>query len=236
MKTVVILSGGMDSAVTLAEVIYQGGEVRAVTCDYGQSHGKMEIQAAELLCKYYNIPWELANLQGSFPRGESALTGGEEVPKGWYDSESMKSTVVVGRNASICMVGANRAIPWGADRVAVGVHAGDHAIYPDCRPLFIESFNLMIRIATEGFRTTNFHVYAPFVDMTKADIVKIGSQLKVPFDLTYSCYVGGPRHCSTCGTCSERRAAFREAGVKDPTDYELSEAEFDSWLKEQGIA
>jgi 7-cyano-7-deazaguanine synthase len=104
-----------------------------------------------------------------------------------------------------------------AEAVALAVHAGDHPIYPDCRPDFIASFEAMERIAMEGM--AQITILAPFLNRTKADIVRLGAELGVPFEGTWSCYKGGQIHCGACGTCFERREAFQLAGVADPTPY-----------------
>lgn len=116
-------------------------------------------------------------------------------------------------------VAAGLAVSIGADHVATGVHAGDHFVYPDCRPEFIESLNVCLKLANEGFVSGDFSVLAPFVHSTKADIAALGNELGVQWEETWSCYKGGDVHCGTCGTCFERREAFQLAGVPDPTEY-----------------
>jgi 7-cyano-7-deazaguanine synthase len=107
------------------------------------------------------------------------------------------------------------AIGLGHDRVVTAVHAGDHAIYPDCRPEFIDALNEAIRLGTDGA----VEIRAPFVNVSKTDIARIGYSAGAPFDLSWSCYEGGTLHCGRCGTCTERREAFRDSGVPDPTIY-----------------
>jgi 7-cyano-7-deazaguanine synthase len=131
----------------------------------------------------------------------------------------MRATVVANRNAIFVDVAVGVAVAEGADAVAIGVHAGDHAIYPDCRPAFVDAAERLARVANEGFAADGFRVLAPFVEWSKADIVRRGAELGVPFADTWSCYRGRDVHCGTCGTCVERREAFALAGVPDPTRY-----------------
>ena len=135
----------------------------------------------------------------------------------------MKSTVVPNRNAIMLTIAYAVAVSSGASVVATGVHAGDHFVYPDCRPNFIALFDNMERAATEGFALPELRLDAPFVHISKARIVQLGAQLGVPYEDTWSCYKGGDVHCAKCGTCVERREAFQLAGVVDPTVYEDAE-------------
>jgi 7-cyano-7-deazaguanine synthase len=138
-----------------------------------------------------------------------------EVPEGHYAEESMRVTVVPNRNAIMLALAYGVAVAENANCVAFGAHGGDHFIYPDCRPGFMDAFEGMERLGTE----TEISIYAPFRQQTKADIVSLGAKLGVPFDETWSCYEGQQVHCGRCGTCVERIQAFRDAGVADPTSY-----------------
>jgi 7-cyano-7-deazaguanine synthase len=149
--------------------------------------------------------------------GGSALTDDIAVPDGHYAEESMKITVVPNRNAIMLAIAYGLAVAQGADTVAAAVHGGDHFIYPDCRPAFIEAFQTMENYALDG--QPPIGLYVPFVMLAKADIVAIGEKLAVPFAETWSCYKGGTMHCGRCGTCVERLEAFQLALVPDPTDY-----------------
>ena len=155
----------------------------------------------------------------------SALTSGEQVPEGHYAEDTMRITVVPNRNAIMLAIAFGVAAAGQAQAVAAAVHGGNHFIYPDCRPDFIESFETMQRHALEGLASIT--LYTPFVRQSKADIVREGARLGVPFTDTWSCYQGGERHCGRCGTCVERREAFHLAGVDDPTLYE----DPDYWIK-----
>lgn len=215
MRTLVLLSGGMDSTTALFQAISQLETVSAVSFDYGQRH-KKEIEAAKRICDTLMVNHTVLDLTGAFAafRG-SALTGTGDVPHGHYEDESMKRTVVPNRNMTLLSLAAGLAISIQADRIVYAAHAGDHAIYPDCRPEFYEA----VAKAVELGNYDPPKLEAPFINMTKADIVTVGNKIGVPFKLTWSCYEGGDTHCGQCGTCQERRAAFIEAGVKDPTIY-----------------
>ncbi len=142
-----------------------------------------------------------------------------EVPDGHYTDWSMRMTVVPHRNAIMLDVAVAQTVAVQAGAVAFGAHAGDHPIYPDCRPAFLDAYRRMVLLANEGFLVPQFTVLAPFIGLSKVDVVRIGADLGVPFADTWSCYKGGELHCGTCGTCVERREAFQVAGVTDPTDY-----------------
>jgi len=217
MKTVAVVSGGLDSTVLLYWLLDQGHDVRALSVNYGQRH-ITELAYAKKMCKRLSIVHEVAdlslisNLLGRSSQTDPLLP----VPEGHYAEESMKLTVVPNRNALMLSVATAWAISMKADNVAYGAHAGDHTIYPDCRAVFASAMDVVMRIA-------DWHevgLLRPFVNKTKAEIVSIGAGLSVPFECTWSCYNGRDKHCSVCGTCVERREAFRLAGVEDPTEYE----------------
>jgi 7-cyano-7-deazaguanine synthase len=150
----------------------------------------------------------------------SALTDeGVDVPYGHYAAENMAVTVVPNRNAIMLSIAYGVAVARSASLVACAVHAGDHYVYPDCRPEFIDAFDRMQRLAVEGFGDPNLSLYAPFMRKTKAEIVELGTALGVPYEETWSCYEGGKFHCGLCGTCTERKEAFQLVGVPDPTEY-----------------
>jgi len=219
-KAVVIVSGGMDS-VTLAHYYAANGyELSMLSFHYGQRHAK-EIQFAEACAKRLGAEhWtvDLSSLRGLLPG--SALTDDLEVPEGHYAAENMKVTVVPNRNAIMLAVAWGHAVAIGAQAVAFGAHAGDHFIYPDCRPEFHGAIEHAFSIGNEGFGDPDLYLLAPFIHLTKADIAARAAQLKVPIEETWSCYKGGERHCGKCGTCVERVEALFVAGVEDPTVYE----------------
>lgn len=215
---VVLLSGGLDSAVLLARCLDLGLRCRALSVDYGSRHARAEIQAAERIAWRYDVPHEIADLRRLTPLlARNALTGTTEVPEGHYADDTMAATVVPGRNLMMLAIAAAHAAAVGARAVLTAVHAGDHPVYPDCRPDFIAAANSAAFLGTEG--CGDVVIDAPFVSMSKTEIVTLGESLRVPFGLTWSCYVGGEVHCGRCGTCVERAEAFHAAGVNDPTIY-----------------
>ncbi len=218
-RAVAIVSGGMDS-VTLAHLmVSEGYDLSILAFDYGQRHRK-ELGYAERCAERLRADFQVVDLSGvGRLLSGSALTDDIDVPHGHYAEETMSVTVVPNRNAIMLSIAYGAAVARGAEAVAAAVHAGDHYVYPDCRPAFIEAFDRMERLAVEGFGDEKLHLYAPFVHKTKAEIVEIGAELGVPYEETWSCYEGGEVHCGLCGTCHERKEAFELAGVPDPTVY-----------------
>lgn len=214
MKSVVICSGGMDSATALYLRHEMKDEIAVVSFDYGQRHSK-ELECAAWMAADIHAPWTLINLPiGDRLKSSSLTNAAEPIPEGHYAAENMRSTVVPNRNAMFLSIAFAIAVDIGAKLVVAGFHAGDHPIYPDCRPAFVKAFDQMERIATEGYGDVRLD--APFVTLTKADIVRIGTGLKVPFEHTWSCYNGLKVPCGKCGTCVERAEAFALNGLTDP--------------------
>jgi 7-cyano-7-deazaguanine synthase len=217
---VTTVSGGLDS-VTLAHVLAADGhDLVCVSFDYGQRHAK-EVDFARRCADRLGAEHHLVDLRsvGALLSGSALTDPGVAVPEGHYADASMAVTVVPNRNAIMLSVAIGIAVARGAHAVATAVHAGDHPVYPDCRPAFIEAVEREARIGNEGFVDEDFRVRAPFVDIAKDEIVRRGAAVGVPFAETWSCYVGGETHCGRCGTCVERREAFELAGVVDPTVY-----------------
>lgn len=213
--SVIIVSGGLDS-ITL---LYDKAETiaLAVSFDYGQNHGAKELPFAAHHCRKLGIPHitiPLSFMHRYFK--SSLLDGAEDIPEGHYAEENMKSTVVPFRNGIMLAIATGIAESHGLKRVYIANHGGDHTIYPDCRPDFIQA---MDGAATAG-TFVNVRIEAPYTNITKADIVRRGTALGVDYSKTWSCYKGSDVHCGKCGTCVERKEAFLEAGVKDPTEYE----------------
>jgi len=200
--------------VLLHSLIAQRTEVHALAVDYGQRHRK-ELAFAQNLCATLGVVFEIANLTGITKFLGSALTRNDPIPEGRYAEDSMQATVVPNRNMIMLSVAAGWAMSLKADAVAYAAHAGDHTIYPDCRPEFANALDAAIRLGDWH----QVYLYRPFVGKTKAELVTLGASLGVPFENTWSCYKGGEKHCGVCGTCIERREAFCEAGVDDPTEY-----------------
>lgn len=218
MKVVTVLSGGMDS-VTLAYWLKAGGHhVAAISFDYHQKHAK-ELAFARLTCSDLGLEHYVFDLRPYQDIALSALTNKHiEVPDGHYAEESMKATVVPNRNMTMMSIAAAWAISSNAQGIAVGVHAGDHAVYPDCRPEFIVHMETTLKVANEGFIDPSFQILAPWISLSKNDIAKIGNTLGVPWERTWSCYKGGELHCGKCGTCVERKEAL-DSQHFDPTEY-----------------
>ena len=217
MKAVVLFSGGLDSTVLASHLLSKGAEVRLLSIDYGQRHAK-ELAHGETLAKHMNLPRKSLLLPdlGDILGGSSLTDDSVELPEGHYAEESMKATVVPNRNMILLALAGGYALSSGFDTIAYAAHAGDHAIYPDCRPEFAEAMEKALGLAD----WKDLNLYRPFVDMTKADLVKLGSELGSPLEMTWSCYAGMDNHCGKCGTCVERKEAFELAKVPDPTKYE----------------
>ena len=217
MKTLVICSGGLDS-VSLAHVVAETRTLtRLVSFDYGQRHVK-EVAFAAAAARRLGVPHHLIDMRGiGAGLTGSALTDDVDVPDGHYAEETMRVTVVPNRNAIMLATAFGIAAARGDEAVATAVHGGDHFIYPDCRPGFVDAFQAMQDAALDGYATVE--LFTPFVRRTKADIVTDGAAHGTPFAETWSCYKGGEVHCGRCGTCVERREAFDLAGVPDPTIY-----------------
>lgn len=213
--SVIVVSGGMDS-ITL---LYDKKEeiALAVTFDYGSKHNAREIAWAKVHCGRLGIRHiviKLDFMQKYFT--SSLLEGGDEIPEGHYADENMKSTVVPFRNGIMLSVAAGIAESNGLKKILIANHGGDHTIYPDCRPEFIGAMDRAIANGTYE----DVRIDAPYTNITKADIAKIGKRLGINYSETWSCYKGGERHCGKCGTCIERKEAMAQAGIDDRTEYE----------------
>ncbi len=218
MKTLVVCSGGLDSVSLAHKIAAEQTLIGLISFNYGQRHSK-ELDYAAKAAERLGVPHDIIDITtiGKHLTG-SALTDNLDVPDGHYAEETMKITVVPNRNAIMLAIAFGLAAARQADAVAVAVHGGDHFIYPDCRPGFINAFQAMQNEALDGYASVK--LLAPFVEVPKSEIVRQGAQYQTPFAETWSCYKGGAKHCGRCGTCVERREAFHLAGVDDPTDYE----------------
>lgn len=214
--SILILSGGMDSVTLLYD--YQDRIQLAISFDYGSKHNSREIPFAKLHCQRLGIEHlviPLDFMQRFFQ--SSLLKGGEEIPEGHYADENMKSTVVPFRNGIMLAIAAGMAESRGLKNVMMVNHGGDHAIYPDCRPEFVDAMDRAITAGTyEGVK-----LLAPYTSLTKTQIALIGKKIGINYAETWSCYKGGEHHCGKCGTCVERREALAEAGIPDTTKYEM---------------
>jgi len=219
-KVVVLLSGGMDSVSALYDAMQDLQVVAAISFDYGAKHNHKEIPFAAYHCRKLKIEHEVIHLDfvGDLFKSDLLKSGGQ-IPDGHYEEETMKNTVVPFRNGIMLSIAAGFAESRAVEGLVIAAHAGDHAIYPDCREEFMRAMSDAIRLGTYA----GIKLLRPFIAMTKAEIAARGSALGVDFSQTWSCYKGGVLHCGTCGTCVERREAFILAGVPDPTIY-VSEA------------
>lgn len=225
-QTVVLCSGGVDSATLAYKVAVERKLDRLISFDYGQRH-RREIEHAARIATALRARHDVVDITalGKFLTSSSLISGGDAIPDGHYAQDNMRSTVVPNRNAIMLSIAFGIAAGAKADAVGIAVHSGDHFIYPDCRPAFIDAFRAMQDRALEDM--WDVELYSPFTKTDKAGIVAEGARLGVPFHLTWSCYKGGEMHCGRCGTCVERREAFHLSGVPDPTQYE----DADYWLQ-----
>ncbi len=221
------MSGGMDSATLLALLIKQNWkQIHCCTFDYGSTHNKYENQASAKIIEHYirqgaPIQKHFIDLKQAMSDFSSnlLLACGQEIPEGRYQEESMKKTIVPGRNLIFAAIMAGLAESVGASAIALAVHSGDHAIYPDCRPEFIKALDSVIYLSSNR----KVKVIAPFLNQDKADILRVGIRLQVPYNLTRSCYKNQDTSCGKCGTCIERLEAFQKIGIQDPIKYQGKE-------------
>ena len=210
-----VLSGGMDSVTMLWD--YRDRIALAVTFQYGSNHNRREARCARINCEKAGVPWLEIDL-GFMGRhfSSSLLDGADAIPEGHYEDANMRSTVVPFRNGIMLAVAAGLAECRGLKGVMIANHAGDHAIYPDCRPGFVSAMGEAIAAGTYE----HLRLFAPYSGMTKGEIAARGKELGVDYSLTYSCYKGGPVHCGKCGTCVERLEALAYAGIVLPPEKE----------------
>ncbi len=215
-KVVVLVSGGMDSISALYDTAAQHHVISGLSFDYGSKHNHKEIPFAAAHCRKLDVPHRIIALEfvGQLFKSNLLQSGGS-IPDGHYEEQTMKQTVVPFRNGIMLSIAAGLAESVEARALVVAAHAGDHAIYPDCREAFMKSMADAISVGTYS----GIQLLRPFISMTKAQIARRGHELGVDFSQTWSCYKGGEIHCGACGTCVERREAFMLAGLPDPTVY-----------------
>jgi 7-cyano-7-deazaguanine synthase len=214
-NSAIIVSGGMDSITLLYD--HKDEIALGISFDYGSNHNAREIPFAKMHCERLGIKHITINLDFMHQYFKSSLLdGAEAIPEGHYADDNMKSTVVPFRNGIMLAIAIGIAESNNLDQVFIANHGGDHTIYPDCRPEFI---NAIDAAATAG-TYNNVKVIAPYTKITKSDIARIGKRLGIDYAETWSCYKGGEVHCGKCGTCIERKEALAEAGIEDKTIYE----------------
>ena len=215
-KALVVLSGGMDSTAALYKVQKEFESVEAISFNYGSKHNDEEHRCAKATCEKLDIKWQRVDLPFVNELFKSdLLKSGGDIPEGHYAEPTMQRTVVPFRNGIMLAIACGYAESVGADFLVLGNHYGDHAVYPDCRADFVNAMADAMRLGTYA----EIELHTPFTEITKTDIAKLGDELGVDWLKTYSCYKGGTIHCGRCSTCYERREAFVDAKVYDPTEY-----------------
>ncbi len=215
-KVVVIYSGGMDSYTVLNKAIKQGFDVYALSFNYGQRHVK-ELEVAASVCADLNVHHKVVDISAINQLiGGSSLTDDIEVPEGHYEEESMKSTVVPNRNMILLSLAVGYAVSLKANKVFYGAHSGDHAIYPDCRPEFVEKMSDVCRIANYE----EVEIVCPYLNNSKIEILTDGLKMDLDYSNTWTCYNGREKACGKCGACQERLEAFSLNNASDPLPYE----------------
>lgn len=215
-KVVVIYSGGMDSFTVLNKTIEKGYEVYALSFNYGQRHVK-ELECAKTACAKLNIHHKIVDISAiNQIIGGSALTDDIEVPEGHYEAENMKQTIVPNRNMILLSLAVGYAVSLEAGKVYYGAHSGDHAIYPDCRPLFVEKMNDVCQIANYD----SVEIVTPYLNKSKIEILTDGLAMNLDYSDTWTCYNGREKACGKCGACQERLEAFSLNNALDPLEYE----------------
>lgn len=225
-KAVVLLSGGLDSSTTLAIAHAQGYELHTLSFDYGQRHQR-EVEAAVAVARHYGVTRQKTVTIDLRAFGGSALTADIPVPHA-RSLEAMAQdipiTYVPARNTIFLSFALAYAEVTGANDIFLGINAIDYSGYPDCRPEYLAAYERVANLATKASTQDGrrFRLHAPLITMSKADIVRKGLELGVPFELTWSCYEGGEAACGTCDSCLLRLNGFAEAGLSDPIPYAIS--------------
>lgn len=234
-KAVSLLSGGLDSSTMLGYVLSKGYEVTALSFDYGQRHSR-ELISAKNIAKYYGVSHKILKLDLR-AIGGSALTSDLEVPDVNIESigKEIPVTYVPARNTILLSIALGLAETTGASKIFIGANDIDYSGYPDCRPEYFDSINETFRLATKvGVEGNPIKVEAPFLRYSKADIIKVAHELKVPLEMTWSCYNGGEKACGRCDSCKLRLKGFMEAELEDPVEYEHYPDFYVSYLKSRG--
>lgn len=218
-KIIVICSGGMDSISMLYRLKKEKYKIKAISFNYGQRH-KKELEMAKKNCEMLEIEHNVIDIRSITKFiSNSALTGNIEVPEGHYEQKNMSLTVVPSRNTIMLAIASGYAINIGYNAIAIGIHSGDHQIYPDCRPEFIKAMN-------DVFKINNYKkvkILTPYLNANKTKIIKDGLKNGVNYIFTWTCYKGGKKACGKCGSCRERLEAFKNNKIEDPLQYETRE-------------
>lgn len=223
-KAIVLLSGGIDSTVTLAYAISEGYEVYPLTFLYGQKHSR-EISSAERIVKHYGLKRHLKiNLDPSLFSSSALVSRVIDLPKD-RSAEKIGSdipdTYVPSRNLVFLSIASAVGENENVDAIFIGANAIDFSGYPDCRPEFFEAFKKVLEVGTRrGVRGKPIAIETPILHMKKSEIIKLGKSLNAPLHMTWSCYSGGERACGRCDSCVLRLKGFEEAGYEDEIEYE----------------
>ena len=224
-RAVAVLSGGLDSTAALYSAMKDSTVVAAISFDYGQKH-KKELQYAAATCESLSIKHhiiDLSQLSAHLGGVSSLVEGGEEVPEGHYAEANMASTVVPNRNMMMISIAASLMPQYGAADLILGMHGGDHFVYPDCRPTFVHQIH---RTLIASFDNERVGLIVPFLYYDKVEAVRRGVASGMKIENTWSCYKGGDIHCGRCGTCVERLWAIHEAGADDIDRTEYADTEY----------
>lgn len=220
MKAVCLLSGGMDSSTLAYVAKSRGYDILALHLNYGQRTERKELKSAQKIASLLNADaFVEINLDYFTKFGASSLTDDKIAVEAFDPGRAhMPNTYVPFRNANLLSIATSFAEAKGADAIFIGVQSLDYSGYPDCRPQFIEAFQRVIDLGTKD--TTRITLFAPFITMTKTDILHEGIRLGVPYEYTWSCYRNEEKACGTCGSCHFRKEAFKAVGKQDPIEYE----------------
>ena len=215
-KVVVIYSGGMDSFTVLHKAVQAGHDVYALSFNYGQRHVK-ELQCAAAVCQQLGIKHKIVDISAiNQLLAGSSLTDNIDIPEGHYAADNMKSTVVPNRNMILLSLAVGYAVSIGANQVYYGAHSGDHFIYPDCRPEFVQKMHDVCQIA--NYEPVD--IVSPYLSQTKIEILADGLAMGLDYSQTWTCYNGREKACGKCGSCQERLEAFALNNTTDPLPYE----------------
>jgi 7-cyano-7-deazaguanine synthase len=215
-KVVVIYSGGMDSFTVLNRALRDGKEVYALSFNYGQRHVK-ELQCASQVCQQLHVNHKIIDISSiNQILSGSSLTDNIDIPEGHYEAENMKSTVVPNRNMILLSLAVGYAVSVKASQVYYGAHSGDHAIYPDCRPEFVQKMHDVCQIA--NYEPVD--IFSPYLNVNKTAILADGLAMGLDYSQTWTCYNGRSKACGKCGACQERLEAFTDNNATDPIAYE----------------